>query len=161
MGATVTFRFLEYTLRPAEAFDRTMAEQWTKADPYHPDVNPEFWIEQAPDRDSYLLLDEQGALFFWKGILIGNGRMEMHIQFCPMPGDRPSRMRLRKRIRAGLRCGLTWLMQMLHKAGEVKEVYFDSSSDALTTFAVKHLGFVKDGARMRKRLAGHKRALMS
>lgn len=160
MGAWKHYRFKEFTLRPAGAIetDRLLVKQWIEADPFHRGQDADFWLEQGPSCDSYLLLDEDGALFFWKGVAkresqLAETRIEMHIQFPPMPAESSERILLRRRLKAGMLCGLTWLLQMLRKI-DVAEVYFESSSESLAAFAMIHLGFTlaPDGRQMFKRL---------
>lgn len=159
MSAIGTFRFPpNFILRPAGAIatDRLLAKQWTEADPDHCGrVKPEFWLEQDFDIDSYLLLDAEGPLFFWKGIIRLDELLsrpsarviEMHIQFPPAMDSRE----LRARIREGLVEGLHWLEQILHQA-KVLEIYFDSTNPVLIYFCENRLGFTREGLRLRKRL---------
>lgn len=161
MSATETHRFLDFTLRPAGAIatDHVLAKQWTAADPAHRRTRWTFWLEQDFDRDSYLLLDAEGALFFWSGILQIKSEpgarpkrvIEMHIQFPPTPTDRMEQIILRRRLAHGLRSGLAWLIERLIDA-KVEEAYFDSESETLITFCINHLGFHRDGYRLRLQL---------
>jgi len=154
MSARGTFRFSEFTLRPAGAIatDALLAKQWTEADPWHNTVQPSFWIEQGQHCDSYILYDKDGPVFFWKGVLISPRSMEMHIQFPPRPANAQERRRLRGRVALGLIVGLKWLEGILFATG-VKEIYFDSFSDDLIVFCVNRLDFVQDGPLLRKRLS--------
>jgi hypothetical protein len=156
MSARGTFKFRDYTLRKAGAImtDRLLAKQWTEADPEHSGMNPEFWIEQDFDCDSYLLLDDEGALFFWKGIvrldkLTDVRVVEMHIQFPPAPTDPEEARSQRLRIMQGLTEGLAWLKIALLQVN-VKAVYFDSENPVLIRFCEKHLGFIRSGSRLVK-----------
>jgi hypothetical protein len=156
MSATESYRFHQFLLRPAGsvATDALLAKQWTKADQWHSStVDPRFWLEQGSDRDSYILIDKEGPVFFWKGILIqGTHQMEMHIQFPPLPADRVERHHIRHRIAAGMLVGLLWLEGMLFKTG-VEEVYFDSPNPSLAEFCTHHMKFTQEGQRLRKRLS--------
>jgi hypothetical protein len=153
MTASSTFTFSpNFTLRPAGDDDRQLAEQWTQADPEHAGVvDPGFWLQQDVGQDSYILLDKEGAIFFWKGILkcldpAGKLGVEMHMQFPPEGGTYHSigAANLRARIRIGMVLGLHWLEQMLKRAN-VAEVYFESKNLNLIFFCKKHLGFIRDG----------------
>jgi len=155
MSATETFKFMHFTLRPAGviATDQVLARDWTFADPDHCGrVRPSFWVEQDFGKDSYLLFDREGPVFFWKGILLVEPRrVEMHIQFPPMPKNLHEKLQRLMRTRAGLIHGLAWLEGLLSKAS-VEEIYFDSLSRPLIAFATKRLGFVQEGQRISKRL---------
>lgn len=157
MSATEDYRFFGFLLRPAGAMatDGQLARQWTEADPWHcATTDPDFWLEQGVSCDSYILFDNEGPVFFWKGVLLPHRTMEMHIQFPPFPKeDRAGRHHLRHRIRAGMIVGLRWLENMLAVSG-VEEVYFDTVNPTLAEFATLHLKFVHDGQRLTKRLTG-------
>jgi|SRR5215469_1922077 len=153
MSASHTYRFFQFTLRPAGsiATDLLLAQQWTAADPWHcSTVDPTFWLVQQLRCDSYLLLDQEGPLFFWRGVFKDRS-IEMHIQFPPTPGERMERQRLRRRVRAGLLVGLTWLEGMLRKIG-IEEIYFESVSPKLIDFCTHHLKFAQEGQRISKRI---------
>ena len=151
MTATATFRFSnnKFTLRPAGEDDFYLAEKWTQLDPEHRgSVDPRFWLEQAQGRDSFLLFDDEGPVFFFKMVLAGsenNRAIEIHIQFPPQG-------RNGYRIAAGLIEGITWLERVLRQI-QIREMFFDSASRKLITFAIKRLGFRMEGGKLRKRLA--------
>lgn len=160
MGAVETFCFSGFTLRPAgERGDFDLASAWTEADPHHRStVLPEFWLEQCPGRDSYLFLDQEGPLFFFKMILFIwssrdrakiEKRCQLHIQFSPRMEEKHER----QRVMRGLREGLAWLEAML-KQCQVKELFFDSRSESLVDFTVKRLGFEQVGETLSKRIPG-------
>jgi hypothetical protein len=141
MSARETYKFGPYVLRPAGAGkdDATLAKTWTSADPDHCSIEPDFWLLQDGENDSYVLCDQMGPLYFARLIMISgpDGRaVEMHIQFPP---DH-ARKELRQRIAAGLLRGLEWLERMLRRV-QVHELYFDSRSDSLIQFSIKRMGF--------------------
>jgi hypothetical protein len=178
MSAIETFGFGEYLLRPAgtngnaEA-DLELARAWVAADPEHAGkVLPEFWIEQRLLRDSFLLRDSVGPIYFFKMHLesrttlqIENAAMKaepnvwedvvrIFLQFHPYDvnmGRVFERYVLRNRITRGLEEGMIWLERMLRQ-GPVKEYYFDSQNESLIRFSQKRLGFTRDGSILRKRL---------
>jgi hypothetical protein len=144
MSALNTLCFSGYTLRPATSADRNLAQSWTLADPHHREMNPDFWIEQRLGRDSYLLSDAQGPVFFFKIIRIGDNAVEFHIQF--MPETEPE---ARTRTRKGLVEGLNWIERVLRNSG-IAEWSFDSANPELIKFCKKRLGFTGDSGRLRK-----------
>lgn len=137
MSATETYHFGTYTLRPAGMIvDFYLAHEWTRADPDHKDVSPQFWLEQGPDSDAYLLLDQEGPLYFARLIRTTPEQVEMHIQFPPQTGHR--------RVVLGLMNGMVWLEKMLRRI-RIRELYFKSCSPTLIRFAIRRLGFEDDG----------------
>jgi hypothetical protein len=184
MSAIETFGFGEYLLRPAgtngnaEA-DLELARAWVAADPEHAGkVLPEFWLEQTLGRDSYLLRDGVGPIYFFKMHLLGmvicdfksgaedvfpanrmgfDQAVRIFLQFPPlifgMTGADTFYIGRRIRIANALTEGMTWLERML-KQGPVKEYYFDSQNESLIRFSQKRLGFTRDGSILRKRLDG-------
>jgi hypothetical protein len=153
MSATRTFEFGDYRLQPATHKDLWLAELWTQLDTHHAgSVAPEFWLEQTPAVDSYLLFDGEGPLFFFRVQAATREAAELHLQF--MPSEQPRHV---LRIGKGMIVGLSWLEMMLEKAG-IEQIYFDSGSDPLIQFSIKHLEFELDrrnagsDARLRKRL---------
>lgn len=160
MSAIETFSFGPYTLRPAgrDPGDLQLAQVWTSADRDHAGrVLPGFWLEQKLGRDSYILLDYNGPLFFFKLIQyvepITNGKpmCEIHIQFPPAPGQAETQPLQRERLAMALHEGLQWLERVLI-GNRIGEIFFDSSSDPLVAFCIKRLGFVLEGGKLRKRL---------
>ena len=162
MAANQTYTFGGFTLRPATKEHALLAEVWTKNDPEHKDkVTPEFWLQQDACRDSYLLFDQDGPLFFFKMHLIDRDTVRIFVQF---PTEATSRefvgtpeqirqaQRTGERLRRGLLLGTAWLEEMLKKNG-VKEIFFDSVSKSLIFFCVKRLGFVEEGEYLKKHLA--------
>ena len=147
MGATHSFVFDQYRLRPTLAGDLDLAREWTAADRDHASINPAFWLEQTANHDSYLLYDVAGPVFFFKicGCFYGSGELhaEVHIQFAPID---------ERRLMAGLTRGLQWLESMLSSCG-YREVFFDSTNERLIRFCVKRLGFAEERGKLRKRLA--------
>jgi hypothetical protein len=145
MSATRTYYFNDYTLRPADLGDIALAVRWTAADADHVGrTHPDFWVEQTLSNDSYLLLDKQGPLFFFKLHRITVKSVELHIQFPPLPGNQG-------RILVGLIDGCDWLDGML-KGSRIEEVFFMSANESLVRFASRRLGYAQDGSRLAKRV---------
>ena len=141
MTAVRTFHFDEYMLRPVDESDRPFAINWTLADPDHRDVTqPHFWMEQSPTRDSYVLLDRWGRVFFLKMCQVSSDAVELHIQFPPEEEDDSREQTLR--IARALIVGMDWLEKELKKFG-IRRMAFDSVSQRLIKFAVKKLKFMK------------------
>lgn len=157
MSARGTFQFGPYTLRPTTKVDGRLAREWTHADPWHREtVDPGFWLEQGQYADAYLLLDQDGPLYFARLIVSESSprwrEVEMHIQFPPVPADEAGKLKLRARVARGLIHGLTWLERML-KGISARELYFDSRTESLKDFCVRRLGFEdKGGGRLVKKL---------
>lgn len=144
MSAIETFSFSGFTLRPATYLDRQLAQAWTFADPYHKDVSPDFWIEQRIGRDSYLLTDAKGPVFFFKLERLTGTRVMCHIQFMP-----EVELDTRDRTRSGLMLGLHWIQKVLEING-VKSLEFDGDNPGLIRFAKRRLGFTGEGKRLVK-----------
>lgn len=155
MSALETFTFNGYTLRPANESDLPLAQLWTLADTDHKDITlPSFWIEQRIGRDSYLLSDGAGPVFFfklhvttWRGSAMKPCRVELHIQFMPGITDEDT-----GRIRGGLTQGMTWLERVL-RLSAIREVSFDSSNRKLIAFCKKRLGFSGEAGRLVKHIS--------
>jgi hypothetical protein len=151
MSAIETFTFNGYTLRPARESDRDLANEWTFADPEHRSTcYPGFWLEQKPTRDSYLLLDAVGPVFFFKlhRKWHGSDEVEFHIQFMP-----PSQAEEdRSRTRGGMTIGMQWLERVLVLSG-IREVTFVSNNLELVSFCKKRLGFVQANGHLAKTLS--------
>lgn len=151
MTAFNTFRFFGYQLRPAGRKDLPLAVQWDDLDEdHHGRVDPQFWVEQGPGEEAYVLEDQEGpdkntVLFFLK--LCGQGMhnglrvVELHIQFDPGVDGKA-----RARRRHALMEGLQWLERTLRLSGG-KEIFFRSRNEGLILFAQKRLGFVIDPVR--------------
>jgi hypothetical protein len=138
MSASRTFHFDRYMLRPVDETDRTFAINWTLADPDHKDLTaPDFWLEQTATRDSYVLLDGQGRVFFLKLHQMDANSVDIHIQFAP-EYTRDQALRVGR----ALMVGLDWLEGKLRDHG-VSHLAFDSHSQGLVSFAVKKLNFSK------------------
>lgn len=138
MTATRVFYFEDYLLRPTDETDETFAIHWTLADPDHKDITrPDFWLEQSAQRDSYVLLDGEGRVFFLKLHRIDKTTIELHIQFPP-EDTREQTLRVAK----ALIVGLDWLEGELRKHG-IRHLAFDSHSQRLISFAIKKLHFLK------------------
>ena len=162
MAALREFEFGGFKLKPATADYYRLAEVWTKNDPDHRDkLDFEFWLEQDACRDSYLLFDQDGPLFFFKMHLINRQTVRVFIQFpteatskefANTPEDIRKAQRTGERLRRGLLLGMAWLEEMLKKNG-VKEIFFDSVSKSLISFCVKRLGFTEEGEYLKKHLA--------
>lgn len=156
MSAIETFSFGRYTLRPAGrlSIDILLATQWTEADPDHAGrVAPDFWLEQRLGRDSYVLDDQDGPLFFFKAVHC-HPRVEIHVQFPPrfnairFPGEAALQRHVLSRAMIE---GLRWLERVLTQ-NDIREIYFDSANDPLIAFCTKRLGFNRDGSKLLKRL---------
>lgn len=149
MTAFNTFRFFGYQLRPASIDDLPAATKWNAADEDHRGrVNPQFWVDQGPGEEAYVLEDQDGPdrmLFFLKlcrqGMHRGQAVIELHIQFDPEVGGTA-----RTRRRHALMEGLQWLERTLRLSGG-KELFFRSRNEGLILFAQKRLGFIIDPAR--------------
>jgi hypothetical protein len=154
MTAIRVLRFGEgFLMEPASYEHKQLAEQWTAWDPDHAGkVDPRFWLEQADDRDSYLVSDRVGPVLFFKVIVsiyggIANASFqtdskkvaELHMQFMPA-----STQQDHERIRMALVKGCPWLEILLAGAG-VEEIVFDSRHSGLVAFSTKRLGFTTQG----------------
>lgn len=141
MTAFNHFMFFGYLLRPASEKDLPLAQEWTARDKDHASkVDPQFWVAQRPGADAYLLLDNERSenLFFLKLIKIGQGTIELHIQFDPGVDQKA-----RARRREALTEGLEWLEKVMRLAG-IREILFRSHNSGLVLFATKRLKFVAD-----------------
>lgn len=139
MTAHKSFTFDKYTLRPTTDEDMKTAVEWTAADPHHAGrTRPEFWLEQRVARDSYMLEDAEGPLFFFKLHRITINAVELHIQFPP-----PSDLHQKHRVQVGLIDGFNWLEKTL-KLAHISVIHFDSAHGPLRQFAVGRLGFAFD-----------------
>lgn len=138
-----TFQFGAYTLRPTIMNDFPQAAVWTSNDPDHRGkIAPAFWID---GRDTYLLIDEQGPVFFFKTQLVGEKTIKLYIQFGP---DDTRRAKLR--TIKGLVAGLEWLEKELLECS-YENVYFTSKRPALISFCEDRLGFTtRDGVLSKK-----------
>jgi hypothetical protein len=138
MSATRTYHFSNFMLRPVDETDATFAINWTMADPDHRDLTmPDFWMEQTATRDSYVLLDGQGRVFFLKLHQIERDSVEIHIQFAPEYTREQA-----LRVGRALLVGLDWLEGKLRSHG-ITHLAFDSHSQGLVSFAMKKLKFNK------------------
>lgn len=158
MTAVNSFTFSGYTLRPANEADLPLARMWTLADVYHREITPpSFWVEQRPGRDSFLLIDASGPIFFfkihatrWAGLTdamaMKPSEVELHIQFMPDTDAHD-----RRRLREGLLQGMAWLERILRLSG-VHRICFDSRNPELIRFCRKRLGFDISGERLSRAL---------
>jgi hypothetical protein len=155
MTAIRVLRFGEgFTMEPASFEHVKLAEQWTAWDTDHGKVDPRFWLEQAEDRDSYLVSDREGPVLFFKVIMRARfwpvperaaGKIaELHMQFMPANTQADH-----ERIRTALVKGCPWLEILLAGAG-VEEIVFDSQHSGLVAFTTKRLGFTQSDGRLRK-----------
>jgi hypothetical protein len=141
------FCFNGYTVRSARHADLMLAEHWTRADPFHRNTTaPDFWIENKDGRESFLLLDALGPVFFFKTHILNRRTVQMHVQF--MPADTEDN---KTRLREGMLQGLVWMERVLKNAG-VTRIEFDSQNPQLTVFAIKRLGFAQEGESLVKAL---------
>lgn len=147
-----TWSFDGYTLRTANANDLELAREWTEADKAHAGLDPVFWLEQGPSRQGYLLMDAEGPVFFFKGMLKPEGEMEIFIQFPPVDPDMAFDVRYRQRARLGnaLVSGTRWLEERV--MGVVKELAFESASESLMRFCEVRLGFEEQDGKLRKKI---------
>lgn len=163
MSASGTYHFGTYTLRPAGEADLARAVRWTAADVFHAGrTRPEFWIEQTVNRDSYVLEDREGAVFFFKLHRLAIHAVELHCQFPPLDdiaadieGEEATAKYERERVREALQRGFEWLEGAL-KISKVRDVFFDTTHGALRNFAVRRLGFEAkdDNQRLEKHIGG-------
>lgn len=164
MSAIETFRFGEYTLRPAgtSIWDFRLAKAWTDADPVHRGkIEPNFWTEQSFSRDAYILVDGSGPLLFFKTVMYEAKAIdttqpplrwtELFMQFPPAGETEDDAAETQKRIAAGLLAGAPWLESVL-KGNGIREIFFQSDSPSLIRFTVKRLGYVQEGSKLRKQL---------
>lgn len=146
MTALASFTFQGFTLRPTRYDDRDLAADWTAADPDHcSTADADFWLEQRPGIESYLLEDAGGPVFFFKMERRTADQVEVHIQFPP--GDRNNKVR----ILAGLSSGYEWLERVLISHA-VRTVTFTSRNPSLIAFCERRLGFVEQAGRLWKAL---------
>lgn len=173
------FQFQGFQLYRAGQQDCWLAQLWTDMDPHHHETTPaEFWVENAPGVESYLLRDRDGWLFFSRlqrrNIIARRtpgvaeslwSAVELHIQFGPAEGERvlkpvldrtPYRQETaamqtinRERTIAGLVRGMEWLELALAGAG-VSALFFDSENPNLIRFSQKRLGFAQEGTKLLK-----------
>lgn len=134
------FNFGQYTLRQTVIEDIHLAIEWTALDYYHQaSTFPFFWLENIPGREAYLLIDSIGPVFFFKMHRLPEKHLELHIQFMPLKTAED-----RKRTRAGLIEGMTWLKTILSQTG-ITRVSFLSSNPDLSRFCRRRLGFAVEG----------------
>lgn len=147
MAAITTFQFGKYTLRPPGEGDIKLAVEWTEKDPFHRLTTlPKFWMEQTKFIDSYLLLDNEGPVFFIR-IDQSLDAACLHIQFMPMMTHKES-----QRTMLALMRGLEWLERIL-VGNAIKTLFFDSENSNLIRFSVTRLGFTQTSeTRLEKRL---------
>jgi hypothetical protein len=158
MSADHAFVFGGYLLRPSTPEDLHLAVKWTAADVYHAGrTRPEFWIEQTINRDSYILEDTEGALFFFKIHRLSIKAVELHCQFPPVDqaDDSEGAKYDRKRVQRGILKGFEWLEGALGKT-KIQDLYFDSTHEPLRAFAVRRLGFaIHSGDKLTKTIGGN------
>lgn len=153
MVALARFTFCGFTLRPAGMKDdRKLAAEWTAADRFHRlTTRADFWLEQEPGTESYLLEDKVGPVFFFKMVRTGKTEVEVHIQFPPRPADHAASQAQRARVVQGLILGFEWLERVLLLTG-VRTVFFVSKSPSLIAFTIKRMGFVRESGKLFKTL---------
>lgn len=145
-----TYQFDQYTFRPALESDVELARAWNAADKDHTweAQYPDYWIEQNPMMNSYLLEDADGTIFFVKSIRHQHCEVEITLQF-----DRRCRSVSRMRAMRAMIAGFGWLKKTLPRNG-FRAVYFASKSKTLGLFVEKVLGFTHDGHRYIYHLVG-------
>ncbi len=143
MANLPVYKFEDYTFRPTLPLDRALARRWNGMDPDHiwEMQYPDYWIEQNPQVNNYVLKDANGILFFVRSIRHMGDEIEITLQF-----DRNHHAVSKKRAMNGMEVGLAWLKKALPMNG-FKAVYFVSKNQDLIRFAEKRLGFVKEGIR--------------
>lgn len=130
-----TYRFEGYALVPAEESDVSLAEEWTKADPFHVSLAPHFWTFQAPGINSFRLEDKNGSIFFFRMQMTSlRGELKVYIQFAPETAVSSDR------TREALQQGMLWLEGMLKECG-FNRLTFDSKNTSLVLFAKRRLRF--------------------
>ena len=144
LSSAKTWEFDGYQLRATVASDLELATEWTTADKYHAGLDPAFWLEQGPTKQSYLLYDESGPVFFFKGVLTGRA-LEVFIQF-PAPGTAANEVVLSKALAAGT----MWLANRMR--GVVDEFTFETESPSLKRFCERRLHFEERDGKMRRRI---------
>jgi hypothetical protein len=141
-----SFRFGGFLLRATTVSDLHLAATWVYADPDHrKTTEPEFWLEQTADANSFLLEDSAGPVFFFKLEKVDDA-MAIYIQFGPEQTTAN-----RSRTMAGLTEGFAWLEKRLADVG-VRRVYFHSRNPTLIYFSQKRLGFVWDGRKLERKI---------
>lgn len=139
-----TFKFGDgHELRTATAADLDQARAWTEADPHHRGViAPEFWIENSPGVETYVLSDASGDLFFFRIERVARTL----IQFAPDPEGRN-----RERVKSALKIGMDFLATALGTRG-YGELLFDSFDNLLRMFALGRLRFTAKAGTLSRRL---------
>lgn len=145
------WEFDEYVLRAASEADLPLAASWTHADEAHRELDPAFWLEQTPAKQSYLLFDNDGPVFFFKGVLTGRV-LEVFVQFPPhaVGDDLALRFEQKFRVAKALARGTEWLETRMR--GVVEEFVFETLSPSLKHFCEHRLGFEEHDGRLRKAL---------
>jgi hypothetical protein len=138
-----SYRFDRYLFRPAEEKDLALAQAWNRSDPDHvwEAQYPTYWIGQSQQANSYVLEDEEGIVFFVKSIRMPDHAIEITLQF-----DRSGWSVSRQRSMQGMLDGFEWLKKALVVNG-FRAVYFVTKNPQLGAFAVKRLGFSRNGDR--------------
>jgi hypothetical protein len=136
-----SFTFGGFTLRPAGVEDLELAAAWSEADPAHRGTPAAFWIAQSMDIKSFLLLDEDGPVFFFrmKAVFGTEGHVQVYIQFPP-----DSTREMEERVQRGLLEGFAWLESQLLRV-PFYAVYFDTKNPKLAYFCRRQLGFMNTG----------------
>jgi hypothetical protein len=156
LGTPEAWEFDGYRLRATIASDLGLAAEWTAADAAHAGLDPMFWLEQGPSKQSYLLFDDEGPVFFFKGILAmvahlgGTQILEVYIQFPPFATAAHEVHAYKTRIARALAGGTEWLAGRMR--GVVDEFVFETSSPSLKHFCERRLDFEMRDGRLRKRI---------
>lgn len=128
-----SFRFDEYTVRPAAEQDRELLEILIEQDAYHRGkMTADFFLKLEPGEDAWALENERGEVVFY---FKTSTAVRMAIQFCA--GDSPVE---RRENQVALLKGLRWIEGMF-RANRFREIIFDTEGVDLRFFAKRHLGF--------------------
>jgi hypothetical protein len=158
MPAISSFGFNGFTLRPTSATtDWQLAHDWQQADPHHRGGRTDFWLEQRPGVESYLLLKGNTPVFFLRMARLSRFEVELHIQFSPELPEPDAEAERKRQMMLGMVQGLVWIEKVLSNL-HVERISFTSRSPRLTKFCVRRLGFKQDGERLEKDLPSGERA---
>ena len=132
-----TYHFDLFKLRPATDADDEISARWIAADPYHDGTRPEFWRTQAPGINSFLLVDAEGPVFFFRIQLTKHaGQLKIYIQFAPTAEV------AKERTIKGLTQGMAWF-EKFARDSSFTELVTDSKNSALIHFLQSRLGFIQ------------------
>jgi hypothetical protein len=108
-------------------------------------------------RDSYILEDLEGPVFFFKLHRLSINAVEVHCQFPPTDTTETAEAIEYevKRVRVAILKGFEWLETAL-RLTRITTIYFDSSHAPLRNFAIRRLGFtgMEGTERLAKQIGG-------